>query len=225
MSNKKITILVNGLVDNSLYISFLQEKFEVNVLYSNKIKGEEKIDLVLFIGGEDVYPSYYNHSTGSKTIYNEDRDYYEKNYLFDNHFDTPKIGIGRGSQLLTVLSGGSLIQHVNGHSNGKLQEIEINAIYYENDYLITSNHHQMMYPFDMNDLDYQIIGKSKYYLSDKYLNGKDENIDLPANFVEPEIVYYHETKSFCIQGHPEEKECPENTKQMIFNLMNYFLKL
>jgi hypothetical protein len=83
----------------------------------------------------------------------------------------------------------------------------------------------MMYPFDMESSKYQIIGHSKYHLSDKYLNGKDQNIELPSNFVEPEIVYYPETKSLCIQGHPEMNSCPENTQQMIFNLMNYFLKL
>lgn len=225
MSNKKITVFVNGKIDNSSYINFLQKNFEVNVLYSNKLKGGEKIDLILLIGGEDVYPGYYNQNTGSHTKYNEDRDSYEKRYLIENYPTIPKLGICRGAQLLTVLSGGSLIQHIEGHSNGQLHNIQINTMYDSNVCAITSTHHQMMYPFDMDNSKYQIIGHSKYHLSDKYLNGRDENIELPLNFVEPEIVYYSETKSLCIQGHPEMKNCPENTQHMIFNLMNYYLKL
>jgi gamma-glutamyl-gamma-aminobutyrate hydrolase PuuD len=225
MTKKKITVLVNGKIDNSSYIKFLQQNFEVDVLHSNKLRGGEKIDLILFIGGEDVYPGYYNQSTGSKTKYNENRDSYEKNYLFDSYPTIPKIGICRGAQALTVFTGGSLLQHVEGHSNNQLQEIEVNEPYDRSDYFITSTHHQMMYPFNMNPSDYQIIGHSKYHLSSTYLNGKDNEVELPVNFVEPEIVYYSKTKSLCIQGHPEMKECPENTQQMIFNLMNYFLKL
>ena len=224
MSNKKITIVINEKIDNTSYLNFLQKNFEVIVIPSNKIKGGEKIDLVLFTGGEDVYPGYYNQNTGSHTKYNEKRDSYER-CLFDNFPNTPKLGICRGSQLLTVLNGGSLVQHIEGHTNGQLHDIQLNTVYDHNVYSITSTHHQMMYPFNMEDSKYQIVGHSKYHLSDKYLNGYDENIELPSNFVEPEIVYYPETKSLCIQGHPEMTNCPENTQHMIFNLINYYLKL
>lgn len=225
MSNKKITVLVNGKIDNSSYIDFLQKNFKINILYSNKLKGGEKIDLILLTGGEDVCPDYYNQGTGSHTKYNKDRDSYETKYLIKSYPEIPKLGICRGAGLLTALSGGSLIQHVEGHSNGQLHEIQINTMYDSNVFAITSTHHQMMYPFSMDSSKYQIIGHSKYHLSDKYLNDHDENIDLPVNFVEPEIVYYPETKSLCIQGHPEMNDCPEKTKQLIFNLMNYYLKL
>ena len=118
------------------------------------------------------------------------------------------------------MAGGKLIQHVTGHNN------TTDSIYYQGKVLnIPSDHHQMMYPFNMEDSKYQIVGHSKYHLSDKYLNDYDENIELPSNFVEPEIIYYPETKSLCIQGHPEMTNCPENTQHMIFNLINYYLKL
>jgi len=225
MSKKKITVAVNNKLNNSSYINFLLKNYDVTVIPSDKVKETETIDLVLFIGGEDVYPGYYNQGVGSKTKYNDERDSYERRYLFDRFPNTPKLGICRGSQFLTVLNGGQLIQHVEGHANGQTHAIQLDLPYDNGIYNITSTHHQMMYPFNLSEKQYQIVGYSKYFLSDKYLNGKDQNIELPLNFVEPEIVYYPETKSLCIQGHPEMNDCPEKTKQLVFNLMNYFLKL
>lgn len=223
--NKKITVVINNKVNNSKYIDFLSKTYIVNVVDFSQLKENDYIDLVLFVGGEDVYPGYYSQKTGSNTKYNDKRDGYEKLYLFNKFPNTPKLGLCRGAQLLTALSGGELIQDVNGHDNSKNHNIQLDLPYNTGIYEITSTHHQMMYPFNLPEKQYQIIAYSEYFLSDKYLNGNDRNIELPLNFVEPEIIYYPETKSLCIQGHPESDNCPEHTKQLVFDLMNYFLKL
>lgn len=222
---KKISVLVNNRTNNGDYIKFLSERFDVTVIGADKYAGEEHVDFVLFTGGEDVYPGYYNQTAGSKTNYNTDRDKYEKIYMFDRFREIPKLGICRGAQYLTVLSGGSLIQDVNGHATGQLHYIEMSAPLTGNIYKITSTHHQMMYPFNMKKNDYQIVAFSKYFMSTKYLNGQDVNIELPKNFVEPEIVFYPNTNSLCIQGHPEMNTCPNETKDVVFRLINYFLKI
>lgn len=223
--NKKITIAINDKLNHSSYVNFLLKNYDVTVVNANKVKEIDSIDLVLFIGGEDVHPGYYNQNVGSQTRYNDERDSFEKKYLFDRFPNTPKLGICRGAQFLTVLNQGELIQHVENHSNGQTHAIQLDLPYDTGIYNITSTHHQMMYPFNLSEKQYQIVAYSKYFLSDKYLNGKDQNIELPTNFVEPEIVYYPETKSLCIQGHPEMSDCPEKTKQLVFSLMSYFLKL
>jgi len=224
MNKKKITVLVNGEINNQSYITFLSEKYDITVVKHTENIGQ-KIDLVLFTGGEDLNPMYYNQNTGSKTKYNSHRDKQEKEYLFNRYKNIPKLGICRGAQVLTVWSGGSLIQDVDGHAINQLHEIEMNTPYTNNIYKITSTHHQMMNPYGMKEEDYDILGYSKYFLSNKYLNGKDLNIKLPKGFVESEVVYYNKTKSLCIQGHPESLNCPKETKDMVFTLIECYLNL
>jgi len=225
MIKNKITVYVNGKINNDNYISFLSDYYDVTVVKSSNYTGKEKIDLVLFIGGEDITPQYYNENIGSKTKTNIERDKYEKEYLFNRFRNVPKLGICRGAQALTVWSGGKLIQDVEGHATGSLHEIEMSTPYTDSIYKITSTHHQMMYPFEMSEDNFIILGYSKYFLSNKYLNGNDTNIDLPKDFVEPEIVFYPKTNSLCIQGHPESANCPQHTKEMIHILINYYLKV
>jgi hypothetical protein len=66
---------------------------------------------------------------------------------------------------------------------------------------INSLHHQMCYPFEMEPGKYKILGHSGI-ISDVHLNGEDEQIDLPENFVEPEIIFFNENE-MGVQYHPE----------------------
>ena len=184
------------------YVSYLNEKFEVIVHKIVDVKNPKDIDLVLFTGGEDVNPQYYNEQIGKYTHINNNRDEKEINtfHRFRNH--SFLLGICRGSQLLTTLSGAKLIQHVEGHCRDHSMILN-NKIRYT----ITSSHHQMLYPFDLNEKDYELIAHSEYFQSKTYLNGNDEEIELAKNFLEPEIVYYKNSNALCIQGHPEWSHC------------------
>ena len=129
-------------------------------------------------------------------IQNRDKKEIDTFYKFKN--TSFMLGICRGSQILTMLSGGKLIQHVTGHNN------TTDSIYYQGKVLnIPSDHHQMMYPFNLDKSKYSILGHSLHFKSDTYLNGENENIELPENFLEPEIVFYNDFNSLCIQSHPE----------------------
>ena len=155
---KKITVLINNSVSSASYISFLSKRFEVETINANEWDTtSKKIDLVLFTGGEDVNPGYYNEKTGSKTYVNSKRDEYEQRLMFARSSlrKVPKLGICRGAQFVTVMSGGSLIQDVSGHALSTLHRISfmdgLNC-----DIEITSTHHQMMNPYvsyDKNDLE------------------------------------------------------------------------
>ena len=195
-------------------------------LFIDKVKLVPKVDsadIVLFTGGEDVHPGLYNEKKGRYTNYNEARDVNERD-IFYKAQDQGKfmLGVCRGSQILTIMSGGSLVQHVTKHAiNGTHPITLIN----ENvDIEITSTHHQMMYPFNLDKSKYRIIAKSAENLSEKYLNGSNLNMMLSNNFVEPEIVYYNNTKCLCIQGHPEYMPKDSSAVKYINVLIREFLE-
>jgi gamma-glutamyl-gamma-aminobutyrate hydrolase PuuD len=70
------------------------------------------IDLVIFDGGADVSPSYYNEEVHIATMTRPERDKVEKDIF--NHYRTKcfMFGICRGSQFLNVMLGGTLYQHL-----------------------------------------------------------------------------------------------------------------
>lgn len=165
-------------------------------------------DLVLYTGGADVDPSLYGESKGKYTSCNPKRDEFENEFW--NLFNSggrgliPKLGICRGAQFITARSGGKVIQHVEGH--GVNHTIITNT---GKRFTMTSDHHQMMYPFNVKNAE--ILAWSEYFKSSTYLNGDNKEIDLPRNFVEPEIVFYQNKNALCIQGHPEYSSCATNT--------------
>lgn len=220
---KKINVLINDKTDNKNYLDFLGLKFDLNVINYSNYTGEDQIDLVLFTGGEDVFPEYYGEKTGKFTLYNVKRDNIEAKIFNINH-NVPKLGICRGSQFLTVMSGGKLIQHVEGHGIGGKHEIDI--IYPFNTKVeITSTHHQMLYPFNLPKENYIMCAYSTYNRSGIYLNGNNENIDLPNDFVESEIVFYPKSNSLAIQGHPESGVMSEEEKIFFLEYIQKILKL
>lgn len=219
MEKQKINVHFSGnLVDKSI-LEFLNKEFEItiiditkNELQNLEINIQEKvktINLIIFTGGEDVNPEIYNEKTGEFTHVNKKRDDLEFNLLHSPKISSvilnkiPKLGICRGAQLLTVYNGGRLIQHVTGHNHNN-QVIE----YFMSENIVktievTSDHHQMMFPYNLSKNKYDLIGWSKNFQSNTYLNGENKEITLPENFLEPEIIYYPQRNSLCIQPHPE----------------------
>lgn len=224
--------LLRVLVDqgfNQAYNNFLSTKYNVEIIeYKKDEKGYypkvSNIDLVLFTGGEDVDPSIYGQEKGKNTFINEKRDDIEQD-MFRRYSNISKLGICRGAQFLNVMSGGSLIQHVTGHlGNHSIHFKHSVKDFYNNrnnlvGYEITSTHHQMMFPFNLKEKEYDLLAWSNKFKSKTYLNGLNEEINLPKNFLEPEVVYYPETYSLCIQGHPEMSNCPSNTVLLLLNLI------
>ena len=224
MSKRKINIVVDEGFDND-YLDFLNIYYNVNVIRFKEVSSGslfDKIDLLVFTGGADVDPIYYGERTGKYTHTNLRRDEIESN-MFDMFYNVPKLGICRGSQFLCVKSGGKLIQHVNNHTSDHTIKIERGRFEPDLTYEMTSTHHQMMYPFNLDKNKYNIIGWSEYFRSNTYLNGNNEEIKVPDDFLESEIVYFKDTKSLAVQGHPEFKSVDENTKKKILSLINKYL--
>lgn len=195
-------------------------------LFLDKIKIVDTIseaDIVLFTGGEDVHPSYYGEKKGQFTRTNIDRDRREvKAFNEARMYNKFCLGICRGSQWLTIMSGGELIQHVTNHAICGTHKIHLMNEDVNID--ITSTHHQMMYPFHLDKESYTLIAKSTKDLSTTYLNGEDREKRLVSNFVECEIVYYKTTNSLCIQGHPEYMPKDSNAVRYINVLIREYLE-
>lgn len=181
-------------------------------------------DIVLFTGGEDVTPSMYGEEALPCTYFNEKRDIEEK-AVFDKCTDNQLvIGICRGSQLLCVLNGGKLVQDVENHCLGYTHEI-IDAPMCTKVYSITSTHHQMQYPFDLPNSDYDLLFVSRNHRSNYYKGGGIVEEYIVYNG-EPEIVLYHKAnlpKCLAIQGHPEYMRKDAPVVGMLNDLINDLL--
>ena len=136
---RNLNVLVNPAVNTTTYIAFIEKGLgKVNVIKHSK--GEpvnQDIDIVLFTGGEDVDPRLYNYTRNQKTKSNIDRDSFEKDMFnrYNGIVNSKKkeilfLGICRGSQFLTVVNRGSLIQHVNNHTSS--HPITISSKYNDN---------------------------------------------------------------------------------------------
>ena len=194
--------------------------------YVNFIENAELVDkledaqLVVFTGGEDVTPSLYGCKRHRTTYNNPKRDEKEK-AIFEKINPKTQVVYGccRGSQFITVMNGGLLVQHVNNHAIGSTHGITDGCKLYE----ITSTHHQMMYPFNLES-GYDILFTSYHNSSDVYEGDKISGTYIHDR--EPEIVLYHRDglpKCLAVQGHPEmipNSQVAKMINELIKNLVN-----
>lgn len=158
----------------------------------------EDADIIVFNGGADIGTEIYNEIPAMRGIprYKSERDQEEID-LFNNHLgDKFLLGICRGAQLLNCLNGGTLWQHVDNHGRDHQMVDLLTGHVYQT----TSTHHQMMRP---NLKTGKIIA-----VSHESNNKHAENVHryIPINQKDDqdiEIVWYEDTMSLCIQGHPE----------------------
>ena len=169
--------------------------------YSNWIDNKEIVDdlkdadLILFEGGADVSPKYYDQPPHKTTSTDPGRDLQEKK-MYDTalKLSIPMLGICRGAQFITAMQPkGMLVQHQPNVSNHKMITFE------ENEISVTSSHHQAMYPFNMDKKDYKILGWTENMLA-FHKGGNDEEL---APEKECEMIFYPKVKALCIQSHPE----------------------
>lgn len=150
-------------------------------------------------GGADVDPQIYNRPRSDWCGHtNKDRDTKEMDemaYSIENHI--PIIGICRGAQLLNVVNGGVLVQHIDNHAiAGQHPCIIDDGTNPAFECGVSSTHHQMMVPHK----DGIIIGKSTEGTTGMHWDMPNQ----PYKFkYVTEVVWYPKTLSLCIQPHPE----------------------
>ena len=204
----KIKVYVVGEQKN--YANFLNDFEMVNDISDAQV--------VIFTGGEDVDPKLYGAKKHPSTFCNPARDEYEVDMFKKIKPNQLVVGICRGSQFLCVMNGGKLVQDIPGHALYGTHPITDGSMTYE----ITSTHHQMQYPFNLDRDDYDILfysHRAAYYDGD--------GIDPDAISCDVEICLYHKKglpKCLAIQGHPEymRKNSPvvEKINNIIYKLLD-----
>lgn len=221
-----IEYLKEYVIPEGVTIEFINFSSAANLkssLKDNIDKKVESIYLGLLTGGADVSPEKYGEKAHPTTQINRLRDELETNFIYTitNMYGYPILGICRGAQLLTVENGGKLVQNIDGHFGSHRMVVPDFKVGIE----ITSDHHQMMLPYNLYEDKYKLLAWSENNLSATYENGKQEQIKMPANWVEPEIIYFPYSRSLAIQGHPEYGYCPTESKRVIGRLIRKYLNL
>ena len=155
------------------------------------------VNLVVFTGGSDVSPYIYGEEPDGAVGCDPIRDEFEKS-VYEAHVGrVPMIGICRGGQLLNVLNGGKMIQHLGETISGDVcvfdsetrKEVELRV-----------DHHQGMVA-------------SNGVRAASWL---EEHEDLPDY-----VIWYPETKSLCFQPHPEWGH--KGTEDYFFELVSEYI--
>lgn len=181
-------------------------------------KAMKNSSVVVFTGGEDIDPSFYGQERLQFTHTSDNRNQAERKFfLLALEQEKPIAGICRGGQLANALSGGNMWQHINNHAGQhKVTDIRSGL-----DVVVSSIHHQMMRP-DWREAELIAwCNLSSLKISDK----EEQQLNLPRayslDFLDPEALYYKNTKSLCFQGHPEYG--PDSCTKYFFTLVQDYL--
>lgn len=165
----------------------------------------EDADLVIMPGGADWNPNLYGQKPNSHTNWFSPTSDERQWSLMEDAVKYGKIvfGICRGLQGLTILNGGTLIQHIE-HPGGHVAKFKDGSELRTN-----SIHHQMCFPYNLPEDAYKVLAWTEE-LSPVHLGEGDVQIKFPEHaldengrFKEPEVIYYPKTRSLGAQSHPE----------------------
>ncbi len=165
--------------------------FDVNRFLSKP----EDFKLILFTGGPDVDPSFYDDTSPlGACLSNLRRDVVERiAHNLALEYGILMAGICRGLQFLNVMAGGKMIHHLSGHGN----TIHPMQLATGEEILVNSYHHQMILPAK----GAEIVGWSGEILSKEYIGFGDEYVTYAGR--EYEAAIFPKTKAFGVQYHPE----------------------
>jgi putative glutamine amidotransferase len=213
--------------------------YKGNINYINKLKEfdipyivlslEEDINWeiiggIIFIGGEDIHPSFYNEKIQEDNLeINIERDKFEFE-LLDIAFNKklPILGICRGCQLINVYFKGNLYQDLIR----KKRENIIKEIHWRVDE--KDSYHEI--DLNKDSFLYKILGKEKTIVNSSHhqaIKRLGENLKISAKFLDNslEIIEGIEHKNYPfllgVQWHPERLNNEDTEK--LFKLFHYLL--
>jgi GMP synthase-like glutamine amidotransferase len=162
----------------------------------------EDADIILFAGGADISPALYGQTAGSRTYFHPGRDTIEMDdFYYGRAHNKAIVGVCRGMQLITALTGGELIQDVSNHA-GRRHDMHT---YDGKTIQVNSLHHQMCNPW-AGDAKFTLLGWANG-LSNHYHGEKDTQTGrdkvIPHTGPEPEACYWPDYRAFAVQYHPE----------------------
>lgn len=154
-------------------------------------------DVVVFTGGGDLNPGLYGENCTHSYPGSNARDKAEV-AAYDEALDLNKFkfGICRGGQLLNVLNGGRLWQHIEGGHGRHHPILDLKT---QREVITSSVHHQQFRPTQAAELIATCnLSTRKFAEHDQWVRGVSDYDDIDV-----EACWYKDTKSLCVQGHPE----------------------
>ena len=91
----------------------------------------QTFDGFIFSGGIDVHPKYYGEQISHPSVsISDERDSFELALFSEIYENTkkPLLGICRGEQLINVALGGTLHQHIEGHSQSEPSDVLCHSV-------------------------------------------------------------------------------------------------
>jgi len=182
--------------------------------WCRKADTPDEADLVVFSGGEDVNPIYYDEEPHPLCSFNTKRD--EKDMLLYAHCldnGIPMLGICRGAQFLWVMNGGKLYQHIDNHVGDHAMWDVRKKIMIDK---VSSVHHQSC--IRNADIGAEVLGESSV-AKERWRNKTDKTVGTMADI---EAFFIRDTCCLGIQGHPEYKGY-DNFLKWTFEQINDFI--
>lgn len=165
-------------------------------------------DLILFTGGEDI--SYGLYADRVPSLEKEERRLYYDTKIRQrcqwevewwNWATTNKIkmfGTCRGMQFFTAMTGGWIIEHVDGHFGG--HKI---ITYDREEFVVNSIHHQMCVPATGSAELLAYSAKRIIHSSQIPSMYPQELTNKDGAFIEPEALWFPKYNALGVQWHPE----------------------
>lgn len=178
-----------------------------------KVENLPKNSLILFVGGEDISPSLYasypvsllNCGPAAATLRDTtERMVFKKAVVLG----IPVVGICRGAQMLGVLNGFPLIQHMTGHR----QTHNIVPTSYSKQwgfdttfgtFKVASDHHQAVYISNPAVYATTVLYDTQAQKDETYILKEGHELNSSDIIGIPEVFYFNHTKSLGFQYHPE----------------------
>lgn len=158
----------------------------------------EEYDMIVFTGGADIHPKYYGQEPVHCNSFDNVRDTLEFSMMYNTKDTHYHFGICRGMQLLSVFNGDKLYQDITGHElHHHHHMVGKRNNYYRDKKIIgaTSSHHQAVHCESVENIAAVTdLGSC--------VRAKTQIDEVKVREV-VEAVWYPNTISFGVQGHPE----------------------
>lgn len=214
--NQGFTMSSGKKFQGAVYVhGYFAKEATQNMFYQ---KGYEVVDdivlsdIVVLLGGDDINPAIYGEKPAGAIGFRDERDADDIATIkaAGNRF---KVGICRGAQLLNcVPNNGKLWQDVDRHEYG---DHSVTDLVTGLGYIVNSIHHQQMIPGPQGE----IIAYTNL-CGTKFGYKKDWHSDRDGDDRDVEAVFYPDTKSLCVQWHPEFKGA--DSEKYFFELMDRY---
>lgn len=176
---------------------------------------EDTPDVILYAGGVDINPALYGEkplpTTQQPNLLRDGMEILQ--YQIGREWGAVNLGVCRGAQLLNVLNGGKLWQHVDGHNKDHGVRVKGPDKYQHYVHLageLTSSHHQMIIPprngnerhnpFEIVAEAMAVYNNAEERAHQRWMrNTSDKRI---PDRKEIEGIWYPNTQSLGVQFHP-----------------------